>query len=229
MTMVPSFGFVELADVGDAIHVHLGGVLQKFVHEHRAFGRGFDGKTHVMLQLGVGINNLHRAPAEHEGRADQDRIAQFLGRGERFLDVRGQAVGRLGNFQLVEHRGEELAVFGDFDALRRGADDVDAVFLEAEREVQRRLAAELRDGAPAFFAFVNVQHVLQRERLEEQLVARVVIGRNGFRIRVDHDGFETVLLERERGVDAAIIEFDALPDAVGTAAENHHLFLRRLS
>ena len=172
----------ELADVGDAIHVHLGRVFEKFVHEHRAFRRGLDGKLHVMRQLGVGINNLHRAPAEHEAGPDQHRIAEFLGRGERFLGVRRQAVGRLRNFQLVEHRGEQLAVLGDFDALRRGADDVDAVFLEAEREVERRLAAELRDGAPALFAFVNVQHVLQRERLEKQFVAGVVIGRNGFGI-----------------------------------------------
>jgi hypothetical protein len=140
--------------------------------------------------------------------------------------VGGQAVGRLRNVQLVEHRGEELAVLGDLDALRRGADDVDAVFLQAEREVQRRLAAELRDGAPAFFALVNVQHVLERERLEKQLVARVVIGRDGFGIGIDHDGLEAVLLEREGGVDAAVIEFNALADAVRAAAEDHHLFLR---
>ena len=101
-------------------------------------------------------------------------------------------------------------------------------FCKAEREVQRRLPAELRDGAPAFFAFVNVQHVFQRERLEKKFVARVVIGGNGFRIRVHHHGFKAVLLERERGVDAAVIKLDALADAVRPAAENHHL-LRRVA
>jgi hypothetical protein len=100
---------------------------------------------------------------------------------ERFGFVGGQAVGRLRNAQLGQHGGEEFAVFGDLDALRRGADDVDAVFLQSERQVQRRLAAELGDGAPALFALVNVQHVLQRQRLEKQLVAGVVIGRDGFR------------------------------------------------
>ena len=101
-------------------------------------------------------------------------------------------------------------------------------FCKPEREIQRRLPAELRDGAPAFLPLVNVQHVLQRERLEEQFVAGVVIGGNGFRIRVHHDGFEAILLERERGVDAAVIELDALPDAIRAAAENHHL-LRRVA
>jgi hypothetical protein len=124
---------------------------------------------------------------------------------------------------LSQHRREQLAVLGDLDALRRGADDVDAVLLQAQREVERRLAAELRDGAPAFLALVNVQHVLQRERLEKQLVAGVVIRGDGFGIRVDHDGLEAVLLERERGVDAAVIKLDALADAVRAAAEDHHL------
>ena len=146
----------------------------------------------------------------------------MLRRVERFGFVRGEAVRRLRNVQLVQHRREEFAVFGDFDALRRGADDVDAVFLQAEREVQRRLPAELRDGAPAFLPLVNMQHIFQRERLEKQFVARVVIGRNGFRIRIHHQGFESILLQRERGVNAAIIKFNALADAVGPAAQDHH-------
>jgi hypothetical protein len=70
-----------------------------------------------------------------------------------------------------------------------------------------------------------VQHIFQRERLEKQLVARVVIGRNRFGIRIHHQRLETVFLERERGVHAAIIELDALADAVRPAAENHHLLL----
>ena len=127
------------------------------------------------------------------------------------------------NVQLRQHRREQLAVFRDLDALRRGADDVDAVLLQAEREVQRRLAAELRDRAPAFFPLINVQHVFERERLEKKFVARVVIGGNGFRIRIHHQRFEPVFLQRERRVNAAIIKFDALPDAVRAAAENHHL------
>ena len=69
---------VEVADVRDAIHVHLGGVLQELVHQHRALGRGLDGEAHVMLQLGVGIDDLHGAPAEHEARAHEDRVAEVF-------------------------------------------------------------------------------------------------------------------------------------------------------
>ena len=94
-------------------------------------------------------------------------------------------------------------------------------FWSPSARFKRGLAAELCDGAPAFFAFVNVEDVLQRERLEEKLVAGVVIGRDGFGVGIDHQRFEAVLLEGEGGVDAAIIELDALADAVWAAAQDH--------
>ena len=174
-----------------------------------------------MVQFRVGINDLHGASAQHEGGADEHRVAEFAGGLEGFGLVGGQAVGRLGDAQLVQHGGEELAVLGDLDALGRGADDVDAVFLQGQRQVQRGLAAELGDGAPAFFPLVNVQDVFQGERLEEQFVAGVVIGGDGFRVGIDHQSFKAVLLQGEGGVNAAVIELDALADAVGAAAQNH--------
>jgi len=41
---VAVIGVFELADVGDAIHVHFGRVFQKFVHEHRTFRRRLHAK-----------------------------------------------------------------------------------------------------------------------------------------------------------------------------------------
>ncbi len=175
-----------------------------------------------MSQFAVRINNLHRSPAEHKGRADQDRVAQLARGGVRFGFVDGQAVGRLRDIELAQERGEEFAVFGDFDALRRGADDVDAVLLQTQRQVKRGLAAELGDRAPAPFALVNVEDVFEGERLEEQFVARVVVGGDGFGVGIDHQRFKSVLAKGESGVDAAVVEFDALPDTIRPAAEDHH-------
>jgi hypothetical protein len=67
--------------------------------------------------------------------------------------------------------------------------------------------------------------VLGGERLEIKPVGGVVIGADGFRVAVDHDGLEPGLLQRVGGVDAAIVELDALADAVGPAAEDDD-FLR---
>jgi hypothetical protein len=60
------------------------------------------------------------------------------------------------------------------------------------REVQRRLAAELHDDAVGLHRAHDGHHVLVRQRLEEQVVARVVVGRDGLRVRVDHDRLEPI-------------------------------------
>ena len=67
------------------------------------------------------------------------------------------------------------------------------------------------------------EHVLERQRLEVEPVGRVVVGRDRLRVAVDHDRLEAVVLEREGGVHAAVVELDALPDAVRAAAEDHDL------
>ena len=75
--------------------------------------------------------------------------------------------------------------------------------------------------------FIDGEHVFEGERLEVEAVAGVVIGGDGFGIAVDHDGLEAVFTEGEGGVATAIVELDALPDAVGTAAENNDLAVGR--
>ena len=217
-------GIVVKADVGDAVDVHLDGVLEKFIHQHRPLRRGLDGGAHVSAQLVVRVDDLHRAAAKHEGRTHENGVAQLGRRLERLGLVGGQAVGRLRDVERVQHVGEHLAILGALDALRRGADDVDAVGLQVECEIEWGLPAELRDRAPAFFAVINVQHVLERQRLEEKLVAGVVVGGDSFRVGVDHERLEALLLQREGGVYAAVVELDALPDPVRPAAEDHHLF-----
>ena len=178
-----------------------------------------------MLEFGVGINDLHRSAAQHERRPHEHGIAEFLGDCHRFSFVGGNAIGGLGDVQPVQHRGEELAVFGHFNALRRGADDIDAVVLQTEGEIERCLAAELHDRAPACFPFVNVQHVFERERFEIEAITGVVIRGYGFRIAVDHDRLIAVVAKSERCVTAAVIKLNSLPDAIGSAAQDDDFFL----
>ena len=98
---------------------------------------------------------------------------------------------------------------------------------EVERELQRRLAAVLHDHADRLFLVDDLEHVFQRQRLEVQAVGGVVVGRHGLRVAVDHDGLVAVLAHRERGVHAAVVELDALADAVRPAAQHHDLLARR--
>ena len=79
------------------------------------------------------------------------------------------------------------------------------------------------------FLIVNVEHVLESERLKIKFIARVVIGRNRFRIRVHHDRLESELAQGKRGMHAAVIKFNALADPVRSATQNHDLAFAALA
>ena len=209
--------------IGNAVDVDLGRGFQEAVDQHRAVGRHIDGLAHVLPQLAFLVNDHHRAAAEHEGRADQHRVADAFGDHRGFVFRHGGAGLGLLEADLVEQGGEVLAVLGQLDAFRRGADDRDAVALEVGGEVERGLATELDDHAVRLFLVADVEDVLEGQRLEEQLVGGVVVGRDGLGVRVHHDGLVAEFLQCEGGVDAAVVELDALADPVRTAAEDDDL------
>ena len=172
------------------------------------------------------IDQLHCAPAEDERWPNEHRIADPFRDRDRFLLARGGAARRLAQTEPVEHLGKEFAVFRQLDAFRLRADDRDASRFQSGGKIERRLSTELHDHALRLFLFVDVEHVFVRQRLEIKFVARVVVGRNRLRVRVDHDRLEPQLAQGESGVDAAVVELDALADAIRPAAENHDLAFR---
>ena len=92
----------------------------------------------------------------------------------------------------VEDVAEQLPLLGEVDRLGARAEDPVAGILDALREPERRLAAELADDAEDLARLrLGVQHledVLERQRLEVEAVAGVVVGRDGLGVAVDHDG-----------------------------------------
>ena len=86
--------------------------------------------------------------------------------------------------------------------------------LEGHRQLERRLPAVLDDEPLRLLDPDDLEHVLEGERLEVEPVAGVVVGGDRLRVAVDHDGLEPGLPQREAGVHAAVVELDALADAV---------------
>ena len=70
----------------------------------------------------------------------------------------------------------------------------------------------------------DFQHVLGGQRLEIQPVGGVVVGGHRLRVAVDHDGLEPGVPQRQRGVDAGVVELDALADPVRPGAQDDHLW-----
>jgi hypothetical protein len=69
----------------------------------------------------------------------------------------------------------------------------------------------------------HVQHVLQRHRLKIQPVGGVVVGRDRLGVAVEHDDLIAQVFEGKGRLAAAVIELDALPDAVWPAAQDQNL------
>ena len=138
---------------------------------------------------------------------------------------------RLLEAELADQLLEAVAVLGEVDHVGRGAEDRHLRVLERRGELQRRLAAELDDDAVEralrLLDADDLEHVLGGQRLEIEPVGGVVVGRDGLGIAVDHDRLVARVGQREAGVAAAIVELDALADAVRAAAEDDHLLARR--
>src|SRR5207302_1437832 len=95
--------------------------------------------------------------------------------------ARGAVVGLL-QAEVGDHFAEAFAILRDVDRIDAGADDRRPRILERLRQIQRRLAAELYDQSRRLDAIANVEHVLGGERLEEEMIAGVVISRDSLRI-----------------------------------------------
>src|SRR5690606_38642362 len=183
--------------------------------------------AHVALELFFLVDDFHRTTAQYVGRAHHHRITDGLGQRQGFVFAARSGVGRLTQVQALHHLLEAFAVFGTVDGLGAGADDRHAGLFQSAADLQRGLAAVLHDDALGLLDTDDFQHVFQGHRFEVQAIGGVVVGGNGFRVAVDHDGLEAVFTHRHRSVHAAEVELDALTDTVQTATENQDLVAGR--
>ena len=219
--------------VGDRIDVELERVLEELVDQDRMLGRGVDGVRHVAVE-----RRRCRRRSPSRGRRARRTAARRPGSRSSAATSRASsrrrrgAARRLRNAEIPQQLREPLAVLGQVDRIGRGAEDPDAGLLQRQRQLQRRLPAELHDARrrrrrPSCSRSMIGDHVLERQRLEVQPVDGVVVGRHRLRVAVDHHRLEALLAQREGGVTAAVVELDALADAVRAAAEDDDLRARR--
>ncbi len=101
--------------------------------------------------------------------------------------------------------------------------------LQRRRKLQRRLPTKGDHHAVGLLDVDDVHDILERERFEIELVGRVVVGGDRFGVAVDHDGLVACVVQRVAGMHAAVVELDALTDAVRTGAEDHDALARALA
>ena len=222
-----------LRAVAQHIDIHFGGIAEVGIDQHRAGAGNPHSLPHIAFQPGHVVHDLHGATSQHIGRTQQHGEAQSLRHRLRFLVAAGDAVGRLAQVKALQQVLEAVAVLRQVDGIDGGAEDGDPGIQQPLRQAQRGLATELHDDADDFAALFfrphDLQHRLDGQRLEIKPVGGVVIRRDRLRIAVDHDGLVARFLQREAGMDTAIVELDTLADAVRTAPEDDDLApVRRL-
>src|ERR1035437_3188692 len=91
-----------------------------------------------------------------------------------------------------------------------------------EWTISTPLPPELDDHAARPLGLDDGENRLLVEGLEVEAGAAIEVGADRLRVAVDHDRRHTLAAQRLGGLDAAVIELDALTDADGPAAEHHH-------
>ena len=194
-----------------------------FVHQHGLLFVDAHGVQEIVPQALLLGDDLHRSAAEHVARADEHGVADARGGLDARLDVRHGLSGRLRNVELEQELFEAVAVFRALDRVRLRADHLHAALHQRLDEVDRRLPAERRDDALRLFQLDDVHHVLDRERLEIELVRAGVVRGDGLGVVVDDDGLIARLADRLHRVDGGVVELHALPDADRARAEDEDL------
>ncbi|OPY04519.1 MAG: hypothetical protein A4E66_02582 [Syntrophus sp. PtaB.Bin001] len=214
--------------VADGIHIHFDGVFQKLIDENRMIGRDLQGLLHELAQAVSVVDYFHGAATQNIGRPHQHRIADMFRRIQGPGHIRRRRVFRLFQFKLVDDFLKTFPVFRPVDGIGRCTENLSPCGFQTLGQIQRRLTAELDDDAHGLFAGEDVKNIFQGNWFEKKLVGGVVIGAHRLRIGVHHEAFVAFLPKGEGGMDTAVIELDALPDSVGTAADDQHPgFFRR--
>ena len=227
LDMLQNAANVDLFAIAQGVDIGLDRTLQEAVQIHRVVGANARSLGHVIAQMLGIVGDHHAAAAQHVARTHQQRVADVRGNGLGLLKRGGLARRRVHDAQLVKQSSEALAVLGKVDGIGLGAHDVHAALLEHARQLKRGLAAKRHHDAIGALNVDNVHDVLVGERLKVQAVGRVVVGRNGLGIAVDHDGLKAAGRQRVARVHAAVIELDTLSNAVGAGAQDHRLGLVR--
>mmetsp|Transcript_72066 Transcript_72066/g.203447 ORF Transcript_72066/g.203447 Transcript_72066/m.203447 type:complete len:1095 (-) Transcript_72066:280-3564(-) len=173
------------------------------------------------LELLVRVDHTHCRAREHVRGAHQAWEARALGEVEGLLHR-----GEFGPLRLVDPQGvaqlaEPEAILAHVDGVDVRAQDLNTVFVQAHRQVVRRLPSHGDHDAGRLLQFRNVHDDLMAELLEVEPIGLVEVCRDGLGVAIDDDG---LVAQAPQGLDArdrAPIKLHAAADAVAAATEHH--------
>ena len=176
----------------------------------------------IAVHLRSIIAHVHGRAAQNIRRPNQDRESHPLYELVKILTAGQLHPLRLVDIQRIHNRRELVTVLRPVDVARRSAEDGDMMHIQTDSQVVRNLASHRHYIAVRSLEVTDVEHTFQRQFLEIQPVADIIVRRYGFRVVVYHHPSPASLADGLQGCNRAPVKLDRRTDAVSSGAEHNH-------
>ena len=193
---------------------------------HRGEAEGVDGGLHQLL---LAVGKAAAGAAQGERGAQHHRVADLLGGLHGLLHGVGDLGGNDRLADLLAQLLEQLAVLGALDAGAAGAQKLhlallqNALLLQLHGQIQTRLTADAGDDRVRALVAQDARHVLQGQRLHVHLVRDDGVGHDRGGVGVHQHHLVALLLQRQAGLGAGVVELRSLTDDDGAGTDDHDL------
>ena len=203
--------------------------LDALLDEHLVHGREEQGVAHHFAQLLLVVDEPAARTAQRIGGTQHDGITDLGGDLHGLLDRHGDLRFDHRFAQRLAQLLEKFAVFGAFDRLERGTQNLDLALLQdafagqLHGQVQTRLAAQPRHDGVGTLETDDLGHVFERQGFHVDLVCDMRIGHDRRRVGIHQNYLVSLLLECEARLRTRIIEFRGLADDNRAGTDDHYL------
>ena len=215
----------NLTVLSHSVELDLLSVLQELRNHYGVLLRYLGSGCEESFELLLVVANVHCCTRKHIRRTHQNGVANLIDKVVDVLHIRQLLPRGLVDAELIEHTRELVAVLGAVDRQRRRTQHGDILVVELHCQVVGDLTTHRNDHASRCFEIQHVHHALERQLVEVQTVAHIVVGRNGLGVVVDHHRLIAQLAGGLDSIHRAPVELNRRADAVCTRTQNHNRFL----
>ena len=169
-------------------------------------------------------NHVHSCPRKHVRRTNQHRETNFVNKFKNIVHACQFSPTRLVNAKFVAHFGEFISIFRAVNVEWRRSQNRHILVVKPHCQVVRNLTACGNHYSVWIFQINYVEHAFQREFVEIEAVAGIVVSRDGFRVVVDHYGAVAFFFDCVQRIDAAPVKFHRRTNAVSSRSKHNHRF-----
>lgn len=193
----------ELALGGNTVDVDLLGALDELGDDDGVVRGDAAGGLELVLEVLLASDHRHGGTRQDVAGADQDGVANLIGKLLGSLD-RGELLpGGLVHADAVEDLGELLTVLGLVNVLGVGTQNLGPTcLLKSERDVLGQLAAHRHHHTRGVLELVDIHDSLKAEFIKVNLFSRIEIGAHGLWVilwrKRSADEWQRIKMQKER-------------------------------